>query len=422
VSRWQFTLHFPRHEGYDADQTVEKWGGTIGVSLPLATFLRGYQLSVGYTSGVVLAAGLLVALAAVVGVGGARRSGLRAACFAWTAAGVGLLLTAAAFEFSWRYQLPGLVLLPVAAALGLTALTSRPPAAAGQGVGAAGEADAVDAAALEGFRRRYGEVAFAPVVVIIAAYNEADGIGPVIDSIPDRSCGLRVDTLVVVDGATDATAEVALAHGAYTCVAPVNRGQGAALRLGYRIARHGGASYLVTTDADGQYDIAELPRLLEPLLADQADFVTGSRRLGRQETSDPLRHLGVHVFAWLTSLLTRQRITDTSFGFRAMKAHVTARVTLAQPQYQSSELLIGVLARGFRVMEQPMTMRRRTAGRSKKGNNLAYGLRYARVVLGTWLREYAAGRREPAAPVEPAPAGVRRMGGPGTRPARRAGT
>jgi hypothetical protein len=62
-------------------------------------------------------------------------------------------------------------------------------------------------------------------------------------------------------------------------------------------------------------------------------------------------------------------------------------VTLAQPQYQSAELLIGVLARGFRVLEQPMTMRPRTAGRSKKGNSLVYGWSYARVVLGTWLRE-----------------------------------
>jgi hypothetical protein len=66
---------------------------------------------------------------------------------------------------------------------------------------------------------------------------------------------------------------------------------------------------------------------------------------------------------------------------------VPASVRLHQPQYQSAELLIGVLRRGYRVVEVPMTMRRRHKGRSKKGNNLSYGARYARVVLGTWWRE-----------------------------------
>ena len=66
--------------------------------------------------------------------------------------------------------------------------------------------------------------------------------------------------IVVVDGGTDDTAAIARKHGAYVCEMPVNRGQGAALRIGYFLARAGGARYIVTTDADGQYDIAQLPR------------------------------------------------------------------------------------------------------------------------------------------------------------------
>jgi hypothetical protein len=58
-----------------------------------------------------------------------------------------------------------------------------------------------------------------------------------------------------------------------------------------------------------------------------------------------------------------------------------------QVQYQTSELLIGAIARGYRITERPVVMRRRTAGESKKGHDLLYGLRYARVVLGTWWRE-----------------------------------
>jgi len=225
-------------------------------------------------------------------------------------------------------------------------------------------------------------------VVLIAAYNEEDGVGPVLDGIPDQYGGLAIGTLVVVDGATDATASVARAHGAVTCELPVNRGQGAALRFGYHLAVERGATYIVTTDADGQYEIGELPLLLDPLLAGTADFVTGSRRLGANESADRVRRLGTRFFAGLVSLLTRRRITDTSFGFRAMRAEVPVSVPLVQPQYQSSELLVGVLARGYRVLEQPMTMHARNQGRSKKGNNLVYGLRYARVVLSTWFRSF----------------------------------
>jgi hypothetical protein len=70
-----------------------------------------------------------------------------------------------------------------------------------------------------------------------------------------------------------------------------------------------------------------------------------------------------------------------------MRAEVTDRVTLNQPQYQSAELLLGVLSHGFRVAEVPGTMHLRSAGSTKKGRNLVYGFRYAKVVFGTWWRE-----------------------------------
>jgi hypothetical protein len=70
-----------------------------------------------------------------------------------------------------------------------------------------------------------------------------------------------------------------------------------------------------------------------------------------------------------------------------MRSEVTAAVTLNQPQYQSSELLLGVISHGFRVAEVPATMRVRSAGSTKKGRNLVYGRRYARAMIGTWLRE-----------------------------------
>jgi glycosyltransferase involved in cell wall biosynthesis len=248
--------------------------------------------------------------------------------------------------------------------------------------------DPVDDGLLADFERDHPGLRLPAVVVVIAAYNEAAGLPRVLASLPEEACGLPVEVLVVDDGSTDGTAAAARGAGRGVVVAcPVNRGQGRALRLGYRIAREHGAAYVVTTDADGQYSPDEIARVLAPVVEGRADFVSGSRRLGALENRDAVRQAGTYVFAWLASLLLGQRITDTSFGLRAMRADVTGAVTLDQPQYQASELLVGVFAHGFRYAEVPATLRVRSAGSSKKGGNLAYGARYARVMLGTWWRE-----------------------------------
>ena len=195
--------------------------------------------------------------------------------------------------------------------------------------------------------------------------------------------------------------------------------KGQRLRLGYRIAREGGAHFIITTDADGQYDPADFPTVLEPIIAGRADFVTGSRRRGHQETRDRFRRVGVHVFAWIVSVMTGQWTTDTSFGLRAMRAEATASVTLNQPQYQASELLLGMFSHGYRVEEVPGRMRVRSAGSTKKGSNSVYGRRYAGVVFGTWWREGCpapVGERAPAllgrgAGDAPAPTGPRELSG-----------
>ncbi|MHB1593604.1 MAG: glycosyltransferase family 2 protein [Streptosporangiaceae bacterium] len=249
--------------------------------------------------------------------------------------------------------------------------------------------EAIDSAAIGAFISQYGSRATAmpPLAIVIAAYNEQGAIGPVIEALPSVISGIEVAKIVVSDGSADGTVKEADTAGALVCDVPVNRGQGAALRLGYRLAREGGAKYIVTTDADGQYNPAEIPNLLAPILEGRADFVTGSRKLGSQETNDPVRRLGTWVFAVTISLLTGQRITDSSFGLRAMRAEVTGAVKLEQRQYQSSELLIGVLTHGFKVAEVPGTIHKRQVGESKKGHNAIYGLHYAGVVLGTWWRE-----------------------------------
>ncbi|HEU5033523.1 MAG TPA: glycosyltransferase family 2 protein [Mycobacteriales bacterium] len=253
---------------------------------------------------------------------------------------------------------------------------------------------AVRAAALERFCAENTDLKFAPVVALIAALDERDSVGAVLDAIPATACGLQIDTLVIDDGSTDGTAEVVQQHeGVHLARLERNCGHGVALRLGYQLAAEFGAQYVVTLDADLQWDPAEIPVVLEPLVRDQADFVIGSRVLGTAETDDAVRHAGVTFFARLVSLLTGTRVTDTSSGFRAMRVELTQSVPQVQVQYQTSELLIGAIFRGYRVTERAITMHKRLAGESKKGHNALYAGRYARVILKTWLREWTRARR-----------------------------
>jgi glycosyltransferase involved in cell wall biosynthesis len=265
-------------------------------------------------------------------------------------------------------------------------------------------AEQVGDAAVSAFRERHGELELAPVVVVIPALNEAECVGGVLDAMPDEACGLPVQTIVVDDGSSDATSEVARAHGALVARLEQNLGQGSAFRVGYRLGREHGARYLVTLDADGQWDPADMAGVLQPVVDGEADFVLGSRVLGRTENDNRLRGMGVRVFGTLVSALTGVKVTDTSSGLRAMLAEVTARVPQHEPQYQSSELLLGAIYAGYRIAERPIVMHKRAAGESKKGHDVMFGVRYANVILRTWWRaRRSAGQPASAAAVEREP-------------------
>jgi glycosyltransferase involved in cell wall biosynthesis len=249
--------------------------------------------------------------------------------------------------------------------------------------------------AAEQFLAAHAPGSGAPLAIVIPAYNEEPTVGDVIADIPREAAGLATEVIVVVDGAKDGTAAKARESGALVCDVPVNRGQGAALRLGYWLARARGAQIIVTIDADGQYEAGEIAKVIEPILADRADFVSGSRRLGNELTTDATRHAGVIVFGALITLLVRQRVTDPACGLRAMRSEVTGAVTLEQPQYQASELQISAALNGYRLAEVPTTMRDRGqhATGTKKGGNFGYGVRFARAAVHTWWRDRTAARR-----------------------------
>ncbi len=235
------------------------------------------------------------------------------------------------------------------------------------------------------FRRSAG-VRAAPVYVVIPAYNEGENIAAVLAAVPPEVCGAATRVVVVVDGATDNTARVVadLAHSAVSCV--INRGGGSALRAGYDLAAEAGAEVVVTLDADGQHDPAEIPRLVQPIVDDRADLVSGSRVLGSYAKDSHLRAAGVVLFNWMVTALTLRRITDCSNGFRAVRVSALGQLELRQRQFHTTELLIEAVRKGLRVIEVPVTIRLRAGGESKKGPTLKYAIGFTRAIIGTWLR------------------------------------
>jgi hypothetical protein len=227
---------------------------------------------------------------------------------------------------------------------------------------------------------------FKPIMVVIPAYNEADNLRFVLPKIPLNIGGVEVGVLVVDDGSVDNTPQVVEEHSQVVVSNLINRGGGAALRLGYDIFKHSDVTICVTMDADGQHQPEDIEKLVSPILDNEFDVVIGSRILGTREKDNPIRIAGVHIFSAIISSLIGQRITDPSSGFRAFKMDKISSIDLYEDQYHTSELIIDAVKKGLRIKEVPITILKRKYGKSKKGRDLKYGLYFVKTIIKTWWR------------------------------------
>ena len=224
------------------------------------------------------------------------------------------------------------------------------------------------------------------IVVLSPAFNEAENVGAVIEAMPREVEGYHVVTIVIDDRSDDGTADAARAAGALAASLPIRRGGGLALRVGYDIALRLGADIVVTMDADGQHQPEELPTVVGPIIEGRADHVNGSRMLGDFERESLIRHLGVHFFSRVVTILTGQRVTDISSGYRATRADTLRALILEQDQFWTSEVTIEALRQRARVVEVPVTFLTRRGGVSKKPKSLRYAWNFSKAIVKTWLR------------------------------------
>lgn len=224
------------------------------------------------------------------------------------------------------------------------------------------------------------------VLVCVPAFDEAENLPGVVREIPAAVAGLATSVLVIDDGSRDETSAVATALGAHVVRHPVNSGQGAALQTGYLVAERLGVDIVVTLDADGQHDPGEIDRLVGPIVRDEADFVVGSRRMGASDSESRARDAGISIYTRLINLLGGTEVSDIANGYRAIRANRLSEIVFTEDQFHNPELLLGASRAGLRVVDVPVTIRRRASGQSKKGTNLRYGVGFLRVMLKTWLR------------------------------------
>lgn len=211
---------------------------------------------------------------------------------------------------------------------------------------------------------RSPQVASLRRLAIMPAFNEEGSVGAVIDEI--RAFDPDFEIVVIDDGSGDRTSEVARSRGVHVVTLPFNLGIGAAVQTGFRFARANAFDLAVQIDADGQHDPSELPVVLAPLLAGEADFVVGSRFTDvRGFRSSFARRLGIRLFALIVSAIARQHLTDTTSGFRAVNRRGIALFAADYPHdYPEVETTVMVVKHRLRVKEVPVRMRERASGRS----------------------------------------------------------
>jgi glycosyltransferase involved in cell wall biosynthesis len=191
------------------------------------------------------------------------------------------------------------------------------------------------------------------VWVLVPAHNEARVIAGVVAELKRQAHRI----VVIDDGSSDSTAEVAAECGAIVLRHPINLGQGAALQTGIEFALARGAELIVTFDADGQHRTADIGRLLDALNIHRADFALGSRFLGAAVNMPAPRRMLLRAATLFTRLITGLALTDAHNGLRAMTRRGALSIRLRQNRMAHASEIIGqIAASGLKFVEVPVTI------------------------------------------------------------------
>ena len=241
-------------------------------------------------------------------------------------------------------------------------------------------------------------------LAIVPAYNEEASVGAVVREVLDHAPGF--DVLVVDDGSTDATGQVAGEAGARVVRMPFNLGIGGTVQAGYQWALERDYDVAVQVDGDGQHDAREIAKLQRYLREHPGvNMVTGSRFIECDENnhrSTRSRRFGIRVFAGILSMVTRQSVTDPTSGFRMVDRRGIELFARDYPHdYPEVEAVLMIHAHTLRSAEVPVRMRSRTTGVSSinASRSIYYMVKVTLAILVGLCRARPAVMRGDDAPV-----------------------
>lgn len=222
------------------------------------------------------------------------------------------------------------------------------------------------------------------IAVLLPALNEERHIGQVIEAIPKF-----VDHVVVVDdGSSDNTVKIARERGAITVSHKKNRGVGAAFSTGVRQVLSLKVDIMVNMDSDGQFNPADIEKIIQPIIEERADFVTASRFIDKDfiPRMPRIKLMGNQVMARIISRLTKQKFYDVSCGFRAYNRETLLKLNLFGDFTYTQETFIDLIFKNLDVLEVPIHVRgTREHGKSRVASNLfRYAYQTSQIIIRTF--------------------------------------
>ena len=209
-------------------------------------------------------------------------------------------------------------------------------------------------------------------LVIIPAYNESASIKKTIEEIKEKAPDF--DYVIINDCSTDNTKKICEENHYNVINLPINLGIGGAVQTGYKYGYNEGYDYAVQVDGDGQHNPDEIPKLIEPIINDEADFVNGSRYMnGPEENTPAYRRVGQQVLDKATNISAGCNVTDSQSGFRAFSSKCCDCFRFKDTGFGiESEMLVDAAENGFRIKEVPITVRYDVDGSTK--NPVTHGV------------------------------------------------
>jgi glycosyltransferase involved in cell wall biosynthesis len=229
------------------------------------------------------------------------------------------------------------------------------------------------------------------VLIIVPSYKEEANIVRVLQGLEKYASG--IDVLMIIDGSKDLTEEIVAFNGYDSLVHPFNLGYGAAIQTGYKYAVRNSYDLVVQIDGDGQHDPKFIKPMIEALLSSESDVVIGSRFLKGGSYDVPItRKMGIKFFSKIASMITRQKISDSTSGFQVLNRKVFnffSKVDNFPYDYPDADTIITLIFAGFKVKEIPVIMYDRMNGKSMTTGlkTMSYVIKMLIAILITVIRK-----------------------------------